>query len=183
VSVTVGGLKVPLFYANSGQVNAQVPFELPANANPQLLVATPFSLAVPQTITLAANRPGIFTVNSSGSGQGAITNPQGQTVNAAAPAAPGSVVIAYCSGLGATNPAVASGVASPAASPAVVTTTVTATVGGLPAAVQFAGLAPGFVGLYQVNLQIPAGVSAGGAVPVVLMQGGAASNTVTIAVQ
>ncbi len=184
VSMTIGGLPAPLFYATSGQVNAQIPFELPANTRPQLLLTTPVSLAVPETITLAANRPGIFTVNSSGSGQGAITNPQGQIVDTTSPAPAGSIVIAYCSGLGATNPAVASGVVPPAAEPlARVTAPVTATIGELPAPVQFAGLAPGFVGLYQVNLQIPPNVNLGDAVPVVLTQGGVSSNTVTISVR
>jgi uncharacterized protein (TIGR03437 family) len=50
-------------------------------------------------------------------------------------------------------------------------------------AVFFAGLAPGFVGLYQVNVQVPQGVAAGDAVPVVLSTGAAASNPVTIAVR
>ena len=48
---------------------------------------------------------------------------------------------------------------------------------------QFAGLAPGFVGLYQVNLQMPPGVEPGPAVTLVLLQNGAPSNTVTLAVQ
>ena len=46
----------------------------------------------------------------------------------------------------------------------------------------FSGLAPGYVGLYQVNALVPAGVAAGSAVPVVISMGGASSNTVTIAV-
>jgi uncharacterized protein (TIGR03437 family) len=57
------------------------------------------------------------------------------------------------------------------------------TIGGLTANVSFSGLAPGFVGLYQVNALVPAGVAAGSAVPVVISMGGATSNTVTVAVQ
>jgi uncharacterized protein (TIGR03437 family) len=57
------------------------------------------------------------------------------------------------------------------------------TIGGLPAFVSFAGLAPGFIGLYQVNVQVPQGVAAGDAVPVVLSIGATASNPVTIAVR
>ena len=63
------------------------------------------------------------------------------------------------------------------------TTPVTATIGGVNASVSFAGLAPGFVGLYQVNAVVPEGVVAGPAVPVVITQDGIASNTVTIAVE
>ena len=55
---------------------------------------------------------------------------------------------------------------------------VTATVGGAPVTPLFAGLAPGFAGLWQVNLALPAGVT--GAVPVVVTVEGSASNTVTV---
>jgi uncharacterized protein (TIGR03437 family) len=57
------------------------------------------------------------------------------------------------------------------------------TIGGVPATVQFAGLAPGFAGLYQVNVQVPTGVAPGDAVPVSLSIGGVAANTATIAIQ
>lgn len=58
----------------------------------------------------------------------------------------------------------------------------TATIGGMPAPVSFAGLAPGFIGPYQVNVQAPQGVAAGDAVPVILSIGATASNIVTISV-
>ena len=183
-SVTVGGIAVPLFYSSTGQINAQIPFEQPVNSRPQLVLSTSNAFAVPEAITIADARPGIFTVNSSGSGQGAVTNPQGIIVDSNAPATAGDVVILYCSGLGATNPAVASNNLPPTAEPlARVTTAVTATVGGRNAPVQFGGLAPGFVGLYQVNVQIPSGVAPSGAVSLVLTQGGVSSNSVTIAVR
>jgi uncharacterized protein (TIGR03437 family) len=56
------------------------------------------------------------------------------------------------------------------------------TIGGIAAKVLFSGLAPGYVGLYQVNVTVPA-AAAGNAVPVVISMGGAMSNTVTIAAQ
>ena len=63
------------------------------------------------------------------------------------------------------------------------TSTPVVTIGGVPAAVTFSGLAPGFVGLYQVNAEVPANARTGDAVPVALTIGGVTSNTVTIAVQ
>jgi len=60
---------------------------------------------------------------------------------------------------------------------------VTVTIGGLAAPVTFAGLAPGLAGVYQVNAQVPAGVVANDAVPVVITQGNLQSNTATIAVR
>jgi uncharacterized protein (TIGR03437 family) len=57
------------------------------------------------------------------------------------------------------------------------------TIGGVPTAVSFSGLAPGFAGLYQVNVQVPPSAPTGGGVAVVLAIGGVASNTVTVAVE
>ena len=183
-SVTIGGIASPLFYAAPGQVNAQIPFEISPNTRPQVVLSTGSALAVPETITIADVRPGIFTVDTSGTGQGAITHPSGAFVDSKAPAAAGDVVVVYCNGLGATNPSVTSGNAAPGAEPLARAVVVpSATVGGQPAPIQFAGLVPGFVGLYQVNVQIPAGVSAGPAIQLVLTQNGVASNTVTLAIR
>ena len=105
-------------------------------------------------------------------------------MNSAAPATAGDVVAVFATGLGATQPAVSTGVAAPGAEPLTrATTTATATVGGKPASVSFAGLAPGFVGLYQVNVQIPTGVSTGSAIPLILIQSGVVSNTATLAIR
>jgi uncharacterized protein (TIGR03437 family) len=64
----------------------------------------------------------------------------------------------------------------------IVTIPATVTIGGVNATVQFAGLSAGFVGLYQVNAVVPAGLTVGPAVPVVISQNGVASNTATIAI-
>ena len=100
------------------------------------------------------------------------------------PAQVGEIVSIFCTGLGATDPAVASGQPGPSAEPlARVKTAVTVTIGGKPATVSFAGMAPGFAAVYQVNAQVPAGVTPGDAVLVLITQGGFASNTATIAVR
>ena len=189
-TINIGGVDAPLFFTSSGQVNAQIPFELAATSRPHVVVQTrrdgsgPESVTVPGTITLAEARPGIFSTNQQGSGQGAILDAQGRLVDSASPAGAGEIIQVFCTGLGATNPAVASGAPGPAAEPlARVVTAVEAQVGGRQATVHFAGLAPGFVGLYQVNVEIPAEVEPGPAVPLLLLQNGVPSNTVTIAVQ
>jgi uncharacterized protein (TIGR03437 family) len=184
-SLQVGGYEVPLFYSSGGQINAQLPFELPPNSRPQLIVKGADFVTVPETITVAAARPGIFTTSQDGKGQGVIMDVANRLVDAANPAKAGDVVVVYCTGLGATNPAVRSGEAAPAPpSPlAKVTTPVSVTIGGQPAAVQFAGLTPGLVGLYQVNVQIPSGLTPNAAVSLVVSQDGVPSNTVTLAVR
>jgi uncharacterized protein (TIGR03437 family) len=182
-SLQVGGLDVPLFYSSSGQINAQVPFELPVNTRPQLIVKGGSFVTVPETITVATARPGIFTTTQDGKGQGVIMDAGNVLVDSANPAKAGDVVVVYCTGLGATNPAVRSGEAAPAGPLAKVVTAVQVMIGGQPAVVHYAGLTPGFVGLYQVNVQIPSGVTPGSAVPLVLSQDGVPSNTVTLTVR
>jgi len=182
-SLQVGGYEAPLFYSSGGQINAQLPFEVAAATRPQLIVKGADFVTVPETITVAAARPGIFTTNQQGTGQGMIMDVANRLVDSTNPAKAGDVVVVYCTGLGATNPAVRSGEAAPASPLAKVVTPVTVTIGGQPAVVQFAGLTPGFVGLYQVNAQIPAGVTPSAAVSLVLSQDGVPSNTVTLGVR
>jgi uncharacterized protein (TIGR03437 family) len=189
-ALNIGGRDAPLFFSSDGQINAQLPFELTANTRHSAVVKTRLeatgseTFAVPETITVTASQPGIFTTNQQGTGQGAIRDAQGRLVDTAAPAAAGDIVQVYCTGLGTTQPAIASGQAAPSAEPlARVTLPVTATIGGKSAVVHYAGLAPGFVGLYQVNVQIPGGITPGSAVPLVLTQNGVPSNTVTLAIK
>ncbi len=179
-TVLIGGIPSPIFYASGGQINAQVPFELPPNARPQVALQTAALYAVPETITIDAARPGIFTTDGS---QGVVLTPGNQLVDAAHPAAAGDVLVVYCTGLGVTNPLVATNQRSPEAIPAVAAIQPTATIGGVNAPVKFAGLTPGFIGLYQVNVQVPAGVMPGPAAPLVLTQAGAVSNTVMMGVK
>jgi uncharacterized protein (TIGR03437 family) len=182
-SLQVGGYEVPLFYTSGGQINAQLPFELAPNSRPQLIVKGASFVTVPETITVAAARPGVFTTTQDGKGQGVITDVNNRLVDASNPTKTGDVVVVYCTGLGATNPAVRSGEAAPASPLARVVTPVSVTIGGQPAVVQYAGLTPGYVGLYQVNVQIPSGVTPGSSVPLVISQDGVPSNTVTLAVR
>ncbi len=187
-TLNVGGVDVPLFYTGEGQINAQLPFDLRANTRPQVLVRTSRegaeTVSVPESVTIAAVQPAIFTMNQQGTGQGAIVDTRGRVVDSNAPAARGEGVQVFCTGLGITNPVVRSGEPAPAAEPlARVVAPVEAQVGGRPARVLFAGLAPGFVGLYQVNVEIPEGVTPGPEVPLVLIQGGVPSNTVTLAIR
>jgi uncharacterized protein (TIGR03437 family) len=87
----------------------------------------------------------------------------------------------FIAGLGAVSNPPADG--SPSTGNSLTNVTPTVTIGGLPAQVTYSGLAPGEVGLYQVNVVVPTGVTTGNAVPVVITQGNAVSNTVTIALQ
>ena len=114
-------------------------------------------------------------------GRAATVNQDGSVNSADQPAAAASAVAVYATGLGAVNPPVAIGAQAPTASLSKVTATVTATIGGQPATVLFAGLAPGYAGLYQVNLVVPQ--IAPGDYPVQISAGDATSNTATISIR
>ena len=179
------GVLAPLFYADLGQVNFQVPWELGGQTQASLSATVNGQAGASQTVSLAAFAPGIFAVSAQGTGQGAILdNATYRVVDASNPATAGSTLVQiYCTGLGAVNNPPATGAAAPNSPYSVTSTTPTVTIGGAPATVLFSGLAPGFVGGYQVNALVPAGASRGTAVPVVLSIGGAQSNTVTMAVR
>lgn len=192
--ITIAGLRVPLFFSADGQVNGQVPFELAPGTTTQVVATVQAALATPEPITIAAVQPGIFTLSLPREGQGAIlianvdlgdtlAAPEGSIPGRTArPARPGEYLTIYCTGLGSVTDPPASG--TPAlGNPLSYTRAVPAvTIGGIPATVSFSGLAPGFVGLYQVNVEVPANAPAGDAVPLVLTVGGVTANTVTAAI-
>jgi uncharacterized protein (TIGR03437 family) len=128
--------------------------------------------------------PGIFSVNGQGTGQGAILDASYRLVDSSNPAKAGSTVIQiYCTGLGGVSHQPATGSPAPYSPLAVTTITPLVRIGWVPATVLFSGLTPGTVGLYQVNVQVPATAPRGASVPVVINANQWDSNTVTIAVQ
>ena len=184
LSFQFGGTPVPLFYASSTQVTAQVPWELQGEAQTNLTASYNGQTSAPQTVYLSPYSPGIFAINGQGSGQGAILDTNYRLLDAINPAAAGTTVAQiFCTGLGPVSNQPATGAPAPSNPPALTTTTPTVTIGGVPATVQFSGLAPGTVGLYQVNVLVPQNVPYSIAVPVVISIGNAPSNTVTMAVQ
>jgi uncharacterized protein (TIGR03437 family) len=181
--VTLAGHPLPLLFASDGQVNAMIPYGIPVNAHYQLVVSRGSSISMPEPVTLAGAQPAVFTTNQSGSGQGVIVDLNNHLVQPGNPAHANDVVVMYGESLGDVNPAVPAGTAAPGSPPAMTANPVTVTIGGVDAAVQFAGLAPGFAGLFQLNVVVPGGVAAGDAVPVVVTVAGQASPPVTLAVQ
>ena len=178
------GPPAPLFFASAGQVNFQVPWELAFQSQVNLAATLNGQTGAAQTVNLAPFAPAIFTINATGSGQGAILDASNHLVDASNPASPGSTVVQiFCTGLGAVSNQPQTGSPAPLSPLAYTGVIPTVTIGGVPAGVSFSGLAPGYVGLYQVNALLPAGLEPGSAVPVVISMEGISSNTVTIAVK
>jgi uncharacterized protein (TIGR03437 family) len=194
-SVRIGGILAPLFAVvrvnGQEQINLQIPFALvqaaalsprPAQAQQfvEVVVTSNGVSNAPVLMQLAPAQPGIFLV---GDGNGAILHADNRLVSAQNPAARGETVVVFATGLGAVqNPPAAGEPASLTTLSPTIPSFASATVGGMPAAVAFSGLAPGYVGLYQVNLVVPPGAPAGN-VDLVITMNGVASNTAKMAVQ
>jgi uncharacterized protein (TIGR03437 family) len=103
----------------------------------------------------------VLTQSQNGLGYGDLLHLDGTLVNAKSPAQIGETVSVYLTGLGAVNPAISDGAAGPTVQLANATNTIAAYIGGVQATVTYAGLAPQLAGLYQINLTVPSGVTAG----------------------
>jgi len=168
-----------LTYVSAGQINAQAPADLLAGrVSLKVTYSGVESAAVDLDVTPTA--PGLFLW---GDARGAILN-QDFTLNTPQnPAARGAAVILYATGQGKVDPEVADGTASPADPLARTPALPEVTVGGVPAQVGFSGLAPGFVGLWQINVVVPQSAPAGDNIPVRIALGGAVSNEGRLAVR
>jgi uncharacterized protein (TIGR03437 family) len=179
-SVTFNGIPAPLYFASPQQVNAQLPFEVAAGSA-IAEVTSKSGIALTQ-LTVGAAGPGIFTLNASGTGDGTLIDAVTYApVTSDQPIAAGGYIAIYCTGLGAVTPAATTG-AVPANPPPQTTVKPSVLIDGQPVTFLWAGLAPGFVGLYQVNAQLPATLTTG-THQLQLVVNGAAGNTVTFAVR
>ena len=186
-SLMIGGVTVPLIFVSENQVNALVPYGLQTKGKYQAIVQHGNAISSPETITVLDAQPAVFTTDQSGKGQGHVYKimPDGAQILAApnAPAHAGDVLTIYCTGLGEVNPPVEAGVPAPLDTLEPTVNPVMVTIGGVNAQVLFAGLTPGFTGLYQINVVVPDGVTAGDAVPVAISAAGQQSIPVSMAMQ
>src|SRR6185437_3117287 len=178
---TFNGMPAPVVYASSAAISTIAPFGVNNLEHVAIQIGVNGVMSAVQNVPVAVAAPGIFSVDSTGRGPGAILNADYSLNSEQNPAAAGSVVAVYATGGGMTIGQNATGrtadVAASLAAP------VSATVGGEPAAVIYAGSAPGEVnGVVQVNIQLPPNMT--GTQPVILTVGGISSPaTVTIAIR
>ncbi len=167
--VQINGQNVSFVIASAFQLNVALPLTL-APGPATLSINTPQG-SVEQPLTLNTVAPAIFTISPA---LAAITN-QDNSINAPTnPAVRGTTIVIYSTGLGAVT---ASGGLNWATTPA------TAVLGGKELQPSYAGLTPGFVGLYQVNVALPTSLPPGLTLPLFLKQSGTVSNPVAVAVQ
>ena len=176
------GAAAPILYASPGQVNVQIPWEADPATTTTLRVTVGTMASNDAAVQLAAAAPVIFAA-SPGDSQGAVLIANtGTLASPARPARPGELVSIFCTGLGAVTNRPATGAAAVANPLSWTNVPPTVSIGGVDARVTFSGLAPGLVGVYQVDVEVPGSVAAGDRVAVQVTTGGTASNVATIAV-
>ena len=173
-SVTVGGVRAPLLFVSQTQINFQVPWEACCPATGvAVTVAVGSAFSNVETIILEDTSPAAFIMNFL-TGQGAVLIGNTNTVAApigsipgvpARPALQGEILTLFCIGLGPVTNRPASGAPASSDRPSFVLDPVQVRLGGVIVPSIFAGLAPGFVGLYQVTFQVPFNAPVGAALP------------------
>jgi uncharacterized protein (TIGR03437 family) len=186
--VPSAGISVPgnLIFVSPGQINVQVPWELQGQSSAQVKVTVDEMFGSPLfgnlvTVPLAAYAPALFVGSGTVAAQDAITGAQ---ILASNPARPGETLELYANGLGPVTNTPASGAPAPGGTSADLAKTTTQPVvmiGGQPAQVLFSGLAPGFPGLYQIDVTVPAGLTGNQQVTVAI--GGQTSPSVVLPVK
>lgn len=172
-SLLVNERPAPLLFVSETQINFQLPFDAVGTVSLRLHNAGRDGSTFNATVQQVA--PAIFA--------GAVVhNNTFLPVTSASPASRGEVLAVLATGLGPVQPPVQAGQPAPLSPLSTTTLPVTAMLGGSPAPVLFSGLAPGFAGLYQVNVMVPS-IQPGSNVPLTLTVDGVTSNTVGIAIQ
>src|SRR5271157_2422044 len=155
VTVLINSKPAAIYFVSPGQINCIVPY---ATQGPTATIVVNNAGANSNTVTVpvAATAPGMFSSDQSGTGAGAIRHADFTLVNATSPAVGGETVLLYLTGMGAVNPPLADGVGGGSSTLNNATAQVTVLAGGNAGTVSYSGLAPGFPGLYQINVTLPA---------------------------
>lgn len=177
VSVSVNGQLASVLYVTPTQVNFQVPWET-ALGPATVTVAVNGGPSNAVTVNVLGAAPGLFSTSS---GQAIVQNSDYTLNSPTNPAKVGSTIVAYLSGSGTVSPPVADGAIAPIGTLVYLNSGSSATIGSSTAQVAFAGLAPGFVGLVQVNIVVPSGLATG-TYPLTVTIGSETSNSATISV-
>ena len=176
VTVTVGGIAAPVYSVSNGdgqeQVNFQVPFAVAGHSTAAVVVTRDGQASASVDVPVAAVQPGVYTTD--GTQAVVVHNADYTLATAAHPLERAEFAFLYVSGLGLVSNAPADGAGGPVSPLAMASADVRVTLGGAACEVQFAGLAPGFAGVYQVNFRVPAG-AASGSQDVVVSANGVAS--------
>ncbi len=175
--VEVNGTPIPLLYVSNQQVNAQLPNNVTGSAT--MAILTPGGESDSFVFTVSLTAPSIFLSGTAGPQTGLATVVRWdneELVTPTNPIHPNDYLEIYLTGMGATTPVVAAGLPGSANPPALVQTLPSVTLGGYGLPVTYAGLAPGEVGVYQIDAFVPFGVPLGMDIPLTISQGGGSTS-------
>jgi uncharacterized protein (TIGR03437 family) len=170
--LTVNGLPVPILFVSPNQLNAQMPFETVGNVS--VILRTPGGSSDSFNLQVVPTAPSVFHSGVAGPNTDVPTvfrNTNNQLVTDSDPIHKNDVLVIYLTGMGATTPSVATGMPSPTSPLAVALNKPTVTIGTSQLGLLYYGLAPGSVGVYQINVQVPSNIKAGLNLPLTISQG------------
>jgi uncharacterized protein (TIGR03437 family) len=171
--LTVNGEPMPLIFVSPTQVNAQMPFQ--AVGNVVMVVHTPGGVSPNFNLTVQPTAPAVFLSGSAGPLTNLPTVVRQSTnllVSDSNPVHLGDMLVIYLTGMGAVSPLVPNGTPGPQNPPANAINPPVVTLGGANLSVEYAGLAPGEVGVYQINAVVPPNAPQGLSIPLIVNQGG-----------
>jgi uncharacterized protein (TIGR03437 family) len=187
------GLAAPLLYVSATQVNAIVPYEMAGRVQTTLTILRGSVTSSGIQLRITDTSPGIFTLDSSGQGQGAVLNQNGTVNGPGAPTPKMSTISIYATGEGQLSPPGATGSVTSTTPPKPIATPITlvfqvpgpnGTTVNVPAAIAYAGEAPGLVsGVLQVNAVVPATVPSGTQTIILTVGANSSPAVVTVEVQ
>jgi uncharacterized protein (TIGR03437 family) len=171
--LSVNGLAVPILYVSPNQVNAQMPYQ--AIGDVTMILRTPGGQSDNYNLVIQPNAPSVFlaSVGPETNIPTVIRNDDGELVTPSHPIhrESNAALVIYLTGMGPTSPMVATGQPAPSKPLAVTALQPNVTLGGVELPVLFSGLAPGLVGVDQINVSVPFTVPEGMSVPLVITQG------------
>jgi uncharacterized protein (TIGR03437 family) len=169
VHVTIGGLPAAIYYVSPSQISAIVPYGVTMGSTVQIQVTNGLGSSNVVTNYVSATAPGVFAQNQQGTGYGEIEHlgignsvaTVGSVVSDANPAMPGETLAVYLTGLGAVSPAISDGAVGPSGPLSYAVDKIGVSFSGTTGTNDYAGLAPTYSGLYQLNVTVPTGLPAG----------------------
>ncbi len=170
--LTVNGALAPMLFASPRQINAQLPFEVEGHAT--MVLHTPGGTSNDLNFNILSTAPSVFRSGVAGPQSGiptVVRAKNNQLVTAANPIHRGEAIVIWATGLGRTDPPLATGMAGPAHPLPAALVRPEVSLGGLSLPLYYAGAAPGLVGVYQINALVPGWAPTGMQVPLIITQG------------
>jgi len=172
--LTLNGAPIPMLFVSSGQVNAQLPFDVEGNG--VMVLHTPGGVSDNFNVSVQSTAPSVFRSGAAGPQSGiptVVRASNNQLVTLSNPVHAGDELVIYATGLGQVAPNVKAGNPGPSKPLALTMVKPTVTLGSATLPVHYSGLAPGFVGVYQINVGVPIHPETGFGLPLTISQGGA----------